>query len=236
MGTERRLAGTPPRGSSRDRRRDRGQADVPVGHRLAGLVPLRQDRARRDRAARRRRRALQRRHRAGRADAARDVGPRPATSSTPVDGNGGDRLRRPVHPRPSPIDGPSGRRRRSAGPPARGVLGRVRRRRRRRAGRVAQGSARRRARSRQGRRARRRQPSTPTPARWASSCRRPIPPTPRRSPRSAPRSPPCCGSRPTGRRSRVAGGRRATPLRRIAWHVLDHAWEIEDRSEPGPTA
>lgn len=22
--------------------------------------------------------------------------------------------------------------------------------------------------------------------------------------------------------------------RRIAWHVLDHAWEIEDRSEPGP--
>jgi hypothetical protein len=21
--------------------------------------------------------------------------------------------------------------------------------------------------------------------------------------------------------------------RRIAWHALDHAWEIEDRSEPG---
>jgi hypothetical protein len=22
--------------------------------------------------------------------------------------------------------------------------------------------------------------------------------------------------------------------RRIAWHVLDHAWEMEDRSEPSP--
>jgi hypothetical protein len=21
--------------------------------------------------------------------------------------------------------------------------------------------------------------------------------------------------------------------RRIAWHVLDHAWEMEDRSDPG---
>ena len=32
------------------------------------------------------------------------------------------------------------------------------------------------------------------------------------------------------------GGRRWTPryaARRIAWHALDHAWEIEDRSEPG---
>jgi hypothetical protein len=31
-------------------------------------------------------------------------------------------------------------------------------------------------------------------------------------------------------------GRRWPPryaARRIAWHVLDHAWEIEDRSEPG---
>jgi len=34
-------------------------------------------------------------------------------------------------------------------------------------------------------------------------------------------------------------GRRWTPryaLRRIAWHVLDHAWEIEDRSEPAESA
>jgi hypothetical protein len=31
-------------------------------------------------------------------------------------------------------------------------------------------------------------------------------------------------------------GRRWPPryaARRIAWHVLDHSWEIEDRSEPG---
>ena len=30
-------------------------------------------------------------------------------------------------------------------------------------------------------------------------------------------------------------GRRWTPryaARRIAWHALDHAWEIEDRTEP----
>ena len=25
----------------------------------------------------------------------------------------------------------------------------------------------------------------------------------------------------------------AGAARRIAWHALDHAWEIEDRSEPG---
>ncbi len=34
-----------------------------------------------------------------------------------------------------------------------------------------------------------------------------------------------------------AGGARWTPrqfLRRAAWHVLDHVWEVEDRSEPGP--
>ncbi len=24
--------------------------------------------------------------------------------------------------------------------------------------------------------------------------------------------------------------------RRIAWHVLDHAWEIEDKSGPGPAS
>ena len=32
------------------------------------------------------------------------------------------------------------------------------------------------------------------------------------------------------------GGRRWTPryaARRVAWHALDHAWEIEDRTEPG---
>ena len=29
------------------------------------------------------------------------------------------------------------------------------------------------------------------------------------------------------------GWRPRYAARRIAWHVLDHAWEIEDRSDPG---
>ena len=41
------------------------------------------------------------------------------------------------------------------------------------------------------------------------------------------------------RQRRVAAARAAAwtqryAARRIAWHVLDHAWEIEDRSEPTP--
>ncbi|HEX3630858.1 MAG TPA: hypothetical protein VHW91_10335 [Candidatus Dormibacteraeota bacterium] len=39
--------------------------------------------------------------------------------------------------------------------------------------------------------------------------------------------------KPSGGKAPVGKGwRQRYAARRIAWHVLDHAWEIEDRSEP----
>ena len=48
----------------------------------------------------------------------------------------------------------------------------------------------------------------------------------------APRCSTSCASRPT---ARPLAGRKWTAryaAGRIAWHALDHAWEMEDRSEP----
>jgi hypothetical protein len=39
---------------------------------------------------------------------------------------------------------------------------------------------------------------------------------------------------PEGRPVREKGWPLRYAVRRIAWHVLDHAWEIEDKSEPAP--
>ena len=58
-------------------------------------------------------------------------------------------------------------------------------------------------------------------------------PTARRSRPSAPRSSRSCASRPTARRSPTASGPPRYAARRIAWHALDHAWEMEDRTELG---
>ena len=53
-----------------------------------------------------------------------------------------------------------------------------------------------------------------------------------RRPHAKPRCSTSCASRPTARPSRAAGGRLAMRQAGIAWHALDHAWEMEDRSEP----
>ena len=96
-----------------------------------------------------------------------------------------------------------------------------------------QGPARRRPRPRQDGRPRRSRPTGPTPARSGITPTAARPDGSRRpSRRCAPRCSRSCAGRRTGRRSPAASGRRATPPRRIAWHALDHAWEIEDRTDP----
>ena len=120
---------------------------------------------------------------------------------------------------------------RAAGPARRGGLDRVRAGRRGGAGRAPQGTARRRARHGQDRRPRRRRRIMATPASWAFACpsRRPTDRAAIATERAAMLEllrQPSDGTPIAGRRwtARYAA-------RRIAWHALDHAWEIEDRTE-----
>ena len=110
----------------------------------------------------------------------------------------------------------------------RGVVGRVRRRsRRRRRSRSGRAHA---AAGATGRRSSSTSPgrTAATPARWASRA------TPRRRRASRPsgrRCWRCCGTTSDG--SPIAD-KKWPPryaARRVAWHALDHAWEIEDRTE-----
>ena len=75
-------------------------------------------------------------------------------------------------------------------------------------------------------------PTTPTPRSWGSRSRHPIAPARRPSRRCARAMLDAIGVPSDG--SPIAG-RKWPPryaARRIAWHALDHAWEVEDRTEP----
>ena len=204
-----------------------------LGARLARLVPWRQDRARwRSRRCSARGRATRpspreaglelpdvsrRRPRDGR------VG-RPAGAGTDFGVPSARHRRRP----------PADRRRRRPTRLAatrRGGLDGVRARRRGRPGRASQGSARRRPRPRQDRRPRRSRPTTPTPARSGIELAAPVaddrPPSTRCARRCSTSSRLPSDGSPLAGRSWTA----RYAARRIAWHALDHAWEMEDRSE-----
>ena len=100
-------------------------------------------------------------------------------------------------------------------------------------GRAAQGPARRRPRPRQDGRATSTKRTGLRPRDRAPPARRP-------TRRIAPRSRRCARAvldvlrRPIGRLAdrRAGSGPPRYAARRIAWHALDHAWEMEDRSEP----
>ena len=116
-------------------------------------------------------------------------------------------------------------------PPAgRGGVDGLRSRGRERPAELRKGPAGRRSRPRQDRRPRPRPRITPIAASWGSGWRRRRETIRRRSRRCARRCWTSSAGRRTARPSTTASGRPRYAAGRIAWHALDHAWEIEDRT------
>ena len=220
-------------GAAREgRRRDRGRPEEGVRdrRRLARLEPLGQDRGRGGRVADRVRRALCA-DRQGRRRGVRSGQGRRRRRRAPV-GRRRDRLRRagPGHGAGSATR--DGLRRDAARRPGRGLLEGVRPDLGGRARGAPKGSARRRPRHVEDRRPRARLRAG-LRERHGDQAQGVPDERPRRS--STTSAPRCSRSSRAPSDGDVLAGKRWTTryaAHRIAWHALDHAWEIEDRSEP----